>query len=297
MSRRRPLQGPAVAFGLLGSLFFACGGRTDIDLDDDPTIIGNAGASGAKGGTAGASGSSAGKAGMGNGTSQGGAAAAGGSTGGTSGNNGGTAGSAGKGKGGSSTGTGGKDLFDSGIPIPDSGPIGECTGCLQDKCKSSINACYNNPKCLSGIQCAITQCLAGGGQGQGGMGQGQGGMNGGTQCLLMCFDGDLGAGLAAIQAFQCISQQCGDQCIPQGGPQGAGGAGGNPFGGGGASQGGMTGGPMGGPPQGGMTGGGTPPNPGGAEGAPGEMYMEGIRVPMPEEAEGFPELQDALRRP
>jgi hypothetical protein len=139
--------------------------------------------------------------------------------------------------------------------------VGECVGCLQENCSDSINQCYNDPKCVDGIQCAITDCFAGsaigGGQGPGG------GLD--FACLLGCFGGDPTAVFAAVQAFQCITQTCGDKC------------GGGILGDGGFPLGGLGGGP---PP---------PEKP-----VPGAMYMQGVRVPRPEEVPGYPRLQRAL---
>jgi hypothetical protein len=164
----------------------------------------------------------------------------------------------------------GSDFFDAlPFPLPDSGPVGECIGCLQENCNDSINGCYNDPSCVDGIQCAITDCFAssalGGGQGAGGQGgPGGGGLDFG--CLLGCFNGDPTAVFAAVQAFQCITQTCGEKC--GGGILGDGG--GFPLGG---------------------LGGGPTPN---AQPSPDALRMQGVRVPRPEEVPGFPRLQQAL---
>lgn len=297
----------AASFAVLPAIVFACGGgRSDIDLLLDSTA-GSAGISGkgGAGGVAGKGGASGGIAGVGGqiNAGSGGAIAAvckpgeqiecacpattlkgvqvcnpqgtgfhpcmgcpenqgGSSQGGEGGSsNGGDAGNSTAGKGGEPA-DGGSDFFDAlPFPLPDSGPVGECVGCLQENCNDAINKCYNNKKCVDGIQCAVTSCFAGGALDGGG--SGGNGMN--FQCLLGCFGGDPMAVLSAMQAFQCITQTCGDSC---GG--GILGDGGFPFGGLGGGQ----------TP-------GNPPNPGG-------MYMQGVRVPLPAEVPGYPQLQEAL---
>lgn len=116
----------------------------------------------------------------------------------------------------------GKDFFDALPPLPEGGPIGECVGCLQQQCGEEINACYNDPTCVEGIQCTITDCLVGGGGGgAGGSGGGGGGID--FMCVLGCFDNDIGSAMTAISMFTCITESCGDEC----GLSGAGGAGGS----------------------------------------------------------------------
>lgn len=259
-----------------------------------PIATGGGGGSGpivgGTGGTGGTAGTNPGKGGTGGTAGTGGTGGTGGTPGkGGTGGTGGAGGSTpGKGGTGGSTpgkgGTGGSntdppiDIFDAGIPLPDSGPVGECVTCLEQNCKSSINGCINDSSCTGGIQCAVTTCLGGGGMPGGG---GPGGLD--FQCLLGCFDGDLGAVLTAVQAFQCVTGTCGEQC---GGALGGIGGGGGPFGGLGG----------GGTPLGG--GGMTPPNPGNAptpQSAP--PNIDGVRIPMPEEVPGFPAFQKALERP
>jgi len=189
-----------------------------------------------------------------------------------SGGKGGSAGQgqAGQGQAGSSDKPDAGDFFDSlPFPLPDSGPVGQCVGCLKDNCDSQINSCYNNPDCAQGIQCAVTQCLGGNILGGMGGGPGPGGMGGGPDpaCLLQCFNGDPGAAFAAVQTFQCVTQTCGGDC------------GGGFFGDGGGNF------PLGG------LGGGPPP---GMNGDPNARYIDGVRVPLPSEVPGYPWLQQAL---
>lgn len=301
----------AASFAVIPFVVFACGGgRSDIDLLLE-AAAGSAGAAGKGGGGGSAGQTSAGSAGVasvvckvgaqvecacpatslkgvqvcnaqgtgfdpctgcpsgqGGSSSQGGQSSAGGNDAGGSNNTGGgnSGGKAGE------PADAGSDFFDAlPFPLPDSGPVGECVGCLQENCNDAINKCYNDPNCVDGIQCAITDCFASSalGGGQGGPG-GLGGLGGGNgldfQCLLGCFGGDPTAVFAAVQTFQCITQTCGDQC--GGGILGDGG----------------------GFPLGGLGGGPTPGNPP----VPGAAYMQGVRIPQPEEVPGFPRLQKAL---
>jgi hypothetical protein len=110
--------------------------------------------------------------------------------------------------------TDGKDFFDA---IPG----WNCMTCLEQECKEEINACYNDPTCLSGVQCTITDCLIGGGGGGAGGGSGGGGGGIDMTCVLNCFDNDYGSAMAAFSMFTCITQSCGEECA--GGLGGAGG--------------------------------------------------------------------------
>lgn len=108
------------------------------------------------------------------------------------------------------------------LPIPDGGPIGDCLGCVRDKCGSSVNACINDAKCRSGLACTVTNCLTGGGGGGGG---GLGGFD--FACVTKCFDGDLKAAGTAISTFTCLLGTCGGKCggLLGGGLPGGGGGG------------------------------------------------------------------------
>ncbi len=162
---------------------------------------------------------------------------------------------------------GGGDFFDAlPFPLPDSGPVGECVACLQDKCDSAINGCYNSADCTAGIQCALTTCAGGGGNPLGGGGSG-GGLDFG--CLLGCFNGNINAVFSAVQAFQCITQTCGSNC------------GGDILGDGGF-------------PLGGLGGGNTPLGALGGGQMPATLTMQGVRVPGPSEVPGYPRMQQAL---
>jgi hypothetical protein len=117
----------------------------------------------------------------------------------------------------------GIDIFDV-IPIPEGGVIGECAGCVRDNCGDAVNKCINDAKCRSGLTCAVTKCLAGGGGG------GMGGLD--FACLTGCFGGDFSAAATAISAFTCVTGKCGSKCggflgglpgLPGGGGGGMGG--------------------------------------------------------------------------
>lgn len=90
-----------------------------------------------------------------------------------------------------------KDFFDS-FPLPDSGPIATCADCAQQHCSNQINNCFNNAACTSGVVCAFTKCFSGGQPSFG--------------CLIGCFNGNFGAMFQAIGAFQCVINQCGQDC-------------------------------------------------------------------------------------
>ncbi|MCA9619792.1 MAG: hypothetical protein KC731_12285 [Myxococcales bacterium] len=73
----------------------------------------------------------------------------------------------------------------------------ECISCIATECPSAID-CITNPACVQGIVCAVGNCLNGG--------------QPDIMCLLGCFDGDLDAALAAVDALTCIGGNCGDYC-------------------------------------------------------------------------------------
>ncbi len=110
--------------------------------------------------------------------------------------------------------TDGGNFFDA-FPFPDSGPIHNCVQCADQSCNSQVNACYNDPTCASGVVCALTSCLGGGG----------GGLDFG--CVISCFGGNFSAAGKALQAFLCVGSNCGQQCVGAiaggGGPGGGGG--------------------------------------------------------------------------
>jgi hypothetical protein len=202
----------------------ACGGRsgTEIFGYDDVLLDASAGGAGGSGG-------------------YGGGIVEGGPGGTSGGSGGGTAGTGGvlpdgsvedvseDGKPPPDAGPDGMDLFDVLPPFPEGGPIGECVGCLQSQCGTEINACYNDPTCVAGIQCTVTDCLVGGGSG-GGSGAGGGGGQIDFACILGCFDNDFGSAMTAVSAFTCITQNCADDCGLGGGGGAGGGGGGAAYG-------------------------------------------------------------------
>ncbi len=116
-----------------------------------------------------------------------------------------------------------KDFFDALPPLPEGGPLGDCVACLQQECSEPINECYNDPNCVEGIQCTVTECTSGGGGGAGG--GGGGGLD--FACVLDCFNNDMGSVMTAVAVFQCVTESCGDECgMGGGGGAGGGGAGG-----------------------------------------------------------------------
>lgn len=212
-----------VSLSIIG-IAAACGGRSGTEIFGYDDVLMDASAGGASG-----------TGGYGGGIVEGGPGGSGGTAGGTGG---GTAGTGGVLPDGSppdvsedvtppppDAGPDGKDLFDVLPPFPEGGPVGQCVGCLEGQCGTEINACYNDPTCVSGIQCTVVDCLIGGGSGGGG-GAGGGGGQIDFACILGCFNNDFGSAMTAISAFTCITQNCADDCGLGGGGGGAGGGGG-----------------------------------------------------------------------
>jgi hypothetical protein len=92
------------------------------------------------------------------------------------------------------------DIFDA-FAIPD-GPIGDCVGCIRDKCGAEVNQCVNNEACRAGLQCALTTCLASG--------------TPDPSCLLGCFMNDPVAIFTAGAALMCVNSKCSAVCAPGG---------------------------------------------------------------------------------
>lgn len=80
-------------------------------------------------------------------------------------------------------------------PTTSGGPL-DCFACVQSSCPAA-GACFQNPACLQGTICAVSQCLGGGPN---------------FGCVLNCFNGDFMAAFQALQAVGCVFQQCGQQC-------------------------------------------------------------------------------------
>jgi len=115
-----------------------------------------------------------------------GATGAGASAGGAGGAGGSSEGGFG-GQGGSANGGGGGGI----MPLA-------CLTCIGQECPAAID-CVTNPSCVQGVACAVGQCLGGGGTPD-------------FMCVLDCFDGDIDAALAAVDALTCIAGSCSDSC-------------------------------------------------------------------------------------
>jgi hypothetical protein len=97
-----------------------------------------------------------------------------------------------------SRGDGFFDLFDV-FPLPDAG----CPNCIRDRCGAQLNACINNPACISGLLCTAQMCGV----------LGEGGLNPSAfLCVLGCFNGDQATALSAIGGLQCLTMTCGSVC-------------------------------------------------------------------------------------
>jgi hypothetical protein len=92
------------------------------------------------------------------------------------------------------------DIFDA-FGVPD-GPLGDCVGCIRDKCGAEVNQCVNNPACRAGLQCTLTTCVSSGMPD--------------IACVLGCFMGDTAAALSAGAALMCINSKCSSVCAPGG---------------------------------------------------------------------------------
>jgi hypothetical protein len=86
------------------------------------------------------------------------------------------------------------------VPIPDSGPMAACAGCLSDQCANEIAACAANPACANGMACMASDC------GTGASGTPD------LACAMGCFGGDLAAMQEAMAVATCASGSCTDPC-------------------------------------------------------------------------------------
>src|SRR5689334_20905712 len=92
------------------------------------------------------------------------------------------------------------DLFDV-FPLPDGG----CPGCIRDRCGAGINACFNNPACVTGLFCTLQMCANGL--------LGDSGFNpASVACVLGCFNGDQTLAFMALSSFTCLTMTCGGVC-------------------------------------------------------------------------------------
>jgi hypothetical protein len=82
-----------------------------------------------------------------------------------------------------------------------SGPL-DCLACIQGNCPEAT-ACLQNPACLQGTLCTVSQCLGGSPD---------------FGCILGCFNGDFLAAFQALQALGCVFSQCGQECQGAFGP-------------------------------------------------------------------------------
>lgn len=120
------------------------------------------------------------------------------------------------------------DVQDSGAPdVLDAGPdtanpIIDCGRCLVNQCRQPIATCLTDPACRNILGCVATQCLPQGAS---------------LPCMLNCAGGDLRSLAPALAIVQCVTSQCGEDCLPllsgipggPGGPGGPRGDGGFPF--------------------------------------------------------------------
>jgi|SRR5882672_9095244 len=86
------------------------------------------------------------------------------------------------------------------FPIPD-GPIGACAVCIRDMCQDDLAACASNPKCQTGVICALQNCAQ--------YAVGEAGLEG-LVCITNCF-GDIPTALAAANGLTCVTTKC-DTC-------------------------------------------------------------------------------------
>jgi len=79
---------------------------------------------------------------------------------------------------------------------PTFNPI-DCIGCVAENCPYTLQ-CIQEPACVEGLGCAVSQCLAGG--------------QPDLLCVTDCFNGDTGMAYLAVQAITCVFDTCGDPC-------------------------------------------------------------------------------------
>ncbi len=90
------------------------------------------------------------------------------------------------------------DLFDV-FPLPDAG----CPNCIRDRCGAQLNACINNPNCVTGLFCSLQMCGL----------LGEAGLNPSAfVCVLGCFNGDQATALSALGGLQCLTMTCASVC-------------------------------------------------------------------------------------
>jgi hypothetical protein len=87
-------------------------------------------------------------------------------------------------------------------PEPEPSPI-DCIGCVANNCPQTLS-CLQDPGCVQGIGCALSQCLSSGTPDLG--------------CFVECFEGDTVAAYNAFQAIRCVLEECADSCGTDGFP-------------------------------------------------------------------------------
>jgi len=171
--------------GTAALLLVACGGRSNL----------NSGGLGSGGGVGGA-GPAQGVGGSGQVTSSVGASSPNGSGGAGSGVTNGSGGAGGVGPGTTGPGTTGPGTTGPGTTGPGGGPI-DCFQCIGQECPDALQ-CVQDPTCMQGIMCTVSQCLSGG--------------QPDFSCILGCFNGDFQAAMQAFQSLSCVMGQCQDEC-------------------------------------------------------------------------------------
>lgn len=98
------------------------------------------------------------------------------------------------------TGAGGTGPGGTGPGGTGGGSMMDCMTCVMQNCPDAME-CISDPQCLDGLMCVMGQCMSGG--------------QPDIMCMLECFDGDMGAAMAAVQTIMCIFQDCADDCSGQ----------------------------------------------------------------------------------
>ncbi len=75
------------------------------------------------------------------------------------------------------------------------GPLVDCLTCARDFCSGPVDACVANPVCLNGIFCTLLTCGSS------------------RACMVACFNGDLLAINAGMNAAICMVSSCGERCL------------------------------------------------------------------------------------
>jgi hypothetical protein len=178
-----------LGYATVALLLAACGGRSNL----------NPGGLGSGGGGVGGAGPAQGVGGSGQVTSSVGASSPNGSGGAGSGvtNGSGAGPSSGVGPGSSvSSTTTTTNGSGPGTTGPGGGPI-DCFQCIGQECPEALQ-CIQDPTCMQGILCTVSQCLSGGQPDFG--------------CFLGCFNGDFQAAIQAFQSLSCVMGNCEDEC-------------------------------------------------------------------------------------